>query len=371
MRLAILITNPNHHLELTLGAAKIAKESGDEVLYVSLCELRRMQSPVETFEKEGFNFAKFADLPKQLKPSSGKKSLGDSNSLKRRLIRSAFWIIKLKPFVEKAFKGVDKVLLLNDAAFPGDKIANWLTKKNIPFYLLQEGIRFPLPNESEVKYGGNGAEKVLSWGKRSASHFEKVASGTTKVVVTGSPRFDAFLKEFSDTSERKERKKKLGIFTNPIDDQGFCSTSEKMELFENFVKRASKYFNSNNIHVEIKSHPREDAIEYLTIAQKHLDEVKLSPKHIVEAISNVDAGVIMASTVGLELLAAKKRFAQIEIPDFGYVFDYTDDLNVVKIPTEGAFELESLFEDSIDLVYFHEHIEEGESSEKIYKQIKS
>ncbi|MCE7995995.1 MAG: hypothetical protein HEP71_28705 [Roseivirga sp.] len=370
MKLAILITNPNHHLELSLGVAKIAKAAGDEVKYISLCELRRMQSPVDTFMEEGLDFIKFSDLPQQLKPSSGKKSLGKSDSKLRILVQTAFWLLKLRPFIKSAFRGADKVLLMNDGAFPGNKICAWLKKKKIPFYLLQEGIRFPLPNQSEGKYGGAGAEKVLTWGKRSANHFREIVADHTRVVVAGSPRFDNFLRQVEEAAVIPNETRRLGIFTNPIDDLGFCSKDEKLKIFEHFIRRSADYLNSNEIVVSIKCHPREDVDEYMEIGTRYLNHIMKSPTNIFDAIMEVEAGVIMASTVGLELMGAGKCVAQLEIPGYGYVFDYTDDERVIKVPAEGDFELVSLFEDMVDLTYFHEHVAKGRSSEKVYKHIK-
>lgn len=369
MKLAILITNPNHHLELTLGLARLWKQRGDEVVYVSLCELRRMRSPEEVFQKEGLDFVKFTELPGNLKPSSGKKSLGKSNSRLRALVQKAFWLLKLKPFIKRSFRGADKVLLMNDAAFPGDRICKWLNSKSIPFYLMQEGIRFPLPAESEVKYGGGGARKVLAWGKRSAEHFEKVADRDTKIVVTGSPRFNRFLKEVGDMPDLRGTEKVLGVFTNPIDDQGFCTKDKKLELFESFLIRTADYINHNEITLALKCHPREDLSGYTEIAHKYVGKVEELPASILEAIMRVHAGVIMASTVGLELLGAERPIAQMEIPEFGYVFDYTDDKSVVKLPMDGVLNLESLFEGTVDLTYFQEHVEVGESIEEMYRNI--
>lgn len=369
MKLAILITNPNHHLELSLGLAKLWKQRGGEVKYVSLCEMRRMPSPESVFKSESLNFVRFSELPGNLKPSSGKKSLGKSDSRLRTLVQRAFWLIRLKPFIKEAFKGVDKVLLMNDAAFPGNYICKWLRHNNIPFYLMQEGIRFPLPAETEVKYGGGGAEKVFSWGKRSAEHFRNVVDRNTEVVVTGSPRFNNFLRQISSAPDPRGSERTLGVFTNPIDDQGFCSKEEKLALFESFLTRCADYINRNEIVLGLKCHPREDLSGYNEIAQKYVAKVEELPGSISEAILKVHAGVIMASTVGLELLGAQRPIAQMEIPGFGYVFDYTDDESVVKVPVKGDINLESLFEDAVDLSYFEEHVERGESIERMYQYI--
>tara|TARA_R110001599_G_C12270132_1_gene661322 strand:+ start:82 stop:1200 length:1119 start_codon:yes stop_codon:yes gene_type:complete len=364
MKIAILITNPNHHLELTIGAAKLMKEKGHQVTYVSLCELRRMASPEEIFKSEGIDYIKFGSLPKNLKPSSGKKTLGNSDSFIRSVARAAFWLLKLKPFIKESFSGFERVLLMNDAAFPGDKICKWLKNKSIPFYLLQEGIRFSLPNETEVKYGANGAKKVMVWGERSAKHFRPIVSPMTEVIVTGSPRFNKFLEDIQSYPVKVSNQKVLGVFTNPIDDQGFCSHEAKLELFERFVQRAASQIESMNIQIGIKCHPREDIQEYLTIANKYLPAIEL-PKSILEAILAVDAGVILASTVGLELLGAKRRIAQLEIPSYGYVFDYHESSDVQKISLDGDFDLSVLFDNPTEIAYFYEHIEVGNAAQKI------
>jgi hypothetical protein len=364
MKLAILITNPNHHVELTIEAARMMKEKGHDVTYVSLCELRRMASPEDIFRKCQIDYIKFGSLSQSLKPSSGKKALGKSDSLFRAVVRTAFWLIKLRPFIVKSLSQFDKVLLMNDAAFPGDKICKWLKGKSIPFYLLQEGIRFPLPNEAEVKYGANGAQKVMVWGERSAKHFLPLVAEGTEVEVTGSPRFDTFLKDIQSYPQKKSIDKVLGIFTNPIDDQGFCSHEAKLELFDLFVKRAAPQLKSMKIELGIKCHPREDINEYLALANKYMAAFEL-PKTILAAIMAVDAGVIMASTVGLELLGAKRRIAQLEIPDYGYVFDYQESSDVLKIPVEGDFDLTVLFSKPTEISYFYEHIALGNAAKEI------
>ncbi|WP_323758227.1 hypothetical protein [Roseivirga sp.] len=364
MKLAILITNPNHHLELTIEAAKLIKEKGHHVRYVSLCELRRMTSPEDSFKSHRLDYIKFQNLSKNLKPSSGKRTLGKSDSFIRSVVRRVFWLVRLKPFIKKSLSGFDKVLMMNDSAFPGDKICEWLKHKSIPFYLLQEGIRFPLPNEAEIKYGANGAEKVMVWGERSAKHFRPIVSTATKVVVTGSPKFNKFLEEIQSNPVNNVTQRVLGVFTNPIDDQGFCSPKAKLDLFERFVQRAASQIKSMNIQLGIKCHPREDIQEYLTIAKKYIPAIELS-KSIVEAILMVDAGVIMASTVGLELMGAKRGLAQLEIPNHGYVFDYHESSEVLQVPLEGDFDLSVLFGEPIEIPYFYEHIAIGNAAKKI------
>ncbi|WP_420386075.1 hypothetical protein [Roseivirga sp.] len=258
---------------------------------------------------------------------------------------------------------------MNDAAFPGNKIVSWLNKRKIPFCLLQEGIRFPLPGESESSYGSNGAKRLFAWGERSSNYFKGVTQPETEIVITGSPRFDQFAEQLKGLNKLTEGRV-LGVFTNPIDDQGFCTKQEKLDLFEGFVIRATPYLKTNSIRLGLKCHPREDIHEYVEIANRHYIAFELD-KDIRKAIASVDAGVIMASTVGLELLAGNKPIGQLEIPGHGWVFDYIEANSTLKIPVEGSFDLSLLFDAPKETSYFGEHISLGNSVIRITDEVLS
>lgn len=362
MKIGIVITNPNHHFEMTIEVARVLKSEGHEPYYVSLCEFRRMRTPEEQLESNGIPYVKQKPISEDLKPSSGASTLGSNQSPLRKVLRKVFWWLKLKSFISGNLRSADVVLMLNDTAFPGDHIAEWLKSKKIPFCLLQEGIRFPLPGEGASSYGGAGAKKLFSWGERSAQYFQSVAKPQTEVLVTGSPRFDQFLDEVR--ALRKPDQMTLGVFTNPIDDQGFCSKQQKLELFESFVERAAVFLKTEGIILGVKCHPREDINEYLALANKHIETIELD-KDIKKAIGQVNAGIIMASTVGLELLGANRAIGQLEIPGHGWVFDYTESGAVLKIPLSGTFDLSGLFEQHGRIVYFNEHVRQGNSAQDI------
>jgi len=366
MNIAIVITNPNHHLEMTIDAAKKLKEMGHDPFYVSLCEFRRMTTPVEKLESYNIPFFKQKPISEDLKPSSGASTLGSNQSFLRKILREIFWRIKLKPFITSSLKAADVVLLMNDTAFPGDRISSHLISRKIPFCLMQEGIRFPLPGEGGSSYGSAGASKLFVWGQRSAQYFRQVAKSQTEVVITGSPRFDTFLKEMRLLEDPNERI--LGVFTNPIDDQGFCNKQQKLDLFESFVRRSESYLRSKEVILGVKCHPREDINEYLDIANKYVETVSLD-RDIKRAIGQVQAGVIMASTVGLELLGSNKSLGQLEIPGYGWVFDYTESESVLKIPVDGDFNLDLLFVEKVESDYFRQHILFNHSADRIANQL--
>ena len=234
---------------------------------------------------------------------------------------------------------------------------------------MQEGIRFPLPCETEINYGAAGAQKIMVWGERSARYFESVKSVGSEVVITGSPRFEGFLKR-AEVVNVKTENSILGVFTNPIDDQGFCTKDEKLALFERFIERGAAQINQSGLILGIKTHPREDVNEYLKIAQKYLDQAIALPNDIVEAVKSVYAGIIFASTVGIELLLLGKRLAQIEIPGYGYVFDYDQDPDMLKIPLEGSFDLAVLETEKVKNGYIQSHVfREGNPVDLICKTI--
>ena len=367
MRIGIIITNPNHHFEMTIEVAQQLKALGHDPFYISLCEMRRMRTPVDKLKAAGIEYLSQPPISEELKPSTGAKTLGSNQSPLRNLLRKVFWIIKLKPFVKRGLKTAERVLFMNDTAYPGDLIAAMMTKRRIPFHLLQEGIRFPLPGEGESGYGSNGARKLFVWGKRSAAYFEGVIKPETEVVVTGSPRFDKFLEEMA-AKDASATTRTLGVFTNPIDDQGFCTKDQKMALFSQFVQRAAPYLKENEIQLGVKCHPREEIQEYLDLAAEYMPAVALN-KDIRKAMAEVNAGVIMASTVGLELMGAGKPIGQLEIPGHGYVFDYKEASSTQLIPLEGDFELSGLFEQETDKDYFQEHINFGKSAETIAQHL--
>lgn len=323
MKVVFLITNPNHHVEVTLPIALALKEKGRGISYISLCELRRMKTPEGLFNEHNIPYHRLNSFGSNAKPSDGQKTLGKSNAKKRLVTQKAFWWLKLRRFIKQHLQEVDKLVFLNDAAFPGNFISALAERKGIERVLLQEGIRFPLPNENESSYGASGVEKILSWGDASKHHFEKVSKAKTKVFAAGSARIDHQLKWF-ENHPKSDSQKRLGLFTNPIDDMGYCTTDTKVKMIQEFVEQYALSLNAHNVHVTLKTHPREDPDIYTNRISAKLNHFSVQRGDIKSAIAYVDVGVIMASTVGLELVLAGKHLIQLKIPSFGYPFDYVD-----------------------------------------------
>lgn len=94
------------------------------------------------------------------------------------------------PRLRWLLRGSRAVVVPNDAAFPYLQLVRSLAERDVPFVLVQEGIRFKLPSETATAYGKHGATKVCVWGPGSAEHFSAIGVPRETLCVTGNSRFD-------------------------------------------------------------------------------------------------------------------------------------------------------------------------------------
>jgi hypothetical protein len=230
-------------------------------------------------------------------------------------------------------RGVDAVMVPNDAAYPYRDLVNALRAWRKPVALLQEGIRFPLPSEDSggggAVYGGSGVESVCAWGEGSAEHFRGVAGQGTRVEVTGNPRFDDIaVATWRAQGQALMRELRFGdgpflYMSNPVDDQRFCTTAEKLQLFERFVERAAPELVRRAAPLVVKLHPREDAAAFKKAAARMPISVHVADRAPLFAWLAVARGaVVLASTVGLEALRFGVPLGVLPLPGHGHVFEY-------------------------------------------------
>lgn len=323
-----VISNDRHHVATALPVARhLAGELGRACRLVSLCELRGIATPARVCAE----FPTVRVVPRHLRASP---STGASGSLSRGrdLLRRLAWTTLIGHRMRRVLAERPGVCVLpNDIAFPYDRIASLLLRRGIPFLLLQEGVRFPLPAESrEARYGCNGATAVAAWGAASAEHFRAVGVPERRIYLTGSPRFDALAAPDCET-EGRALAATLGLprrfvllVSNPIDDQGYCSTDDKLRLIARFVASTAHVLLASGAGLVVKLHARESASAFrgaLTSATPLeipvLGDVPLHP-----LLAAADAVVILASTVGLETILLGTPLGVLEIPGAGFVFDY-------------------------------------------------
>jgi hypothetical protein len=321
-------------------------EQGYRCRLLSLCEFRGLNSPTAMFDVPGMDSIRLVPFLFR-SPSSGGQQTGKSGQkLGRTLARRLSWEMLLKRPLNHLFRQKpDLVVLPNDAAFPYDLIVEMLKTAGIPFLLMQEGIRFPLPGSEEGDaYGLGGAEAIAAWGEGSAAYFRSRGVPPETIQATGSPRFDTlpqkdFTAEASQLKERFDMKDNTLLFmSNPIDDQGFCTTLEKMRLTGRFLDGIHPLFNAPDFRLIIKLHPRESESDFQALAEDWLAQHDMDNGRIKVMGSGRDnsgsplyplftlskAAIVLASTVGLEALLMDVPLGVLEIPSTGFVYDYVE-----------------------------------------------
>jgi hypothetical protein len=318
MKLGFLFTNPKHHAEMMRPVAAELRRRGHQPQLVSLAELRGFTTPREGAAADEAD-ALVAAIPWQLRKSPqhgadfGADGTGAKGTLRRAAQRAV--VAALLPRLAWLLRGCRAVLVPNDAAYPYRDLVDALRLARKPVALLQEGIRFPLPSERAAPdgeatvYGGSGLDAVCAWGEGSAEHFRAVARGATHVHVTGNPRFDAVdVAAFRAQGHALMRELRFGdgpflYLSNPVDDQRFCTTAEKLQLFERFVERAAPELVRRAAPLVVKLHPREDADAFRRAAAKAPISVHVADRAPLFAWLAVARGAaVLASTVGLEAL---------------------------------------------------------------------
>jgi hypothetical protein len=326
-----VFTNPRHHLEMMVPVAAKLRDRDIAVRFVSLAELRGLRTPERLAGLHDVELVRV--LPPWLRKSSstgaGVGTSGGPAAFARNAARAVTWYGVLAPALHFYLRHSDVVVVPNDAAFPYDSLTSWLRKRGVPFVLLQEGIRFPLPTEqrASLPYGGNGAAMICAWGEASAEHFQKVAPSKA-VVVTGTPRWDN-VQPSSWREAGAALMSKLGLtrkpllyLSNTVDDQGFCTTTQKMQLFADFIERAAPVLDGRAIVVKL--HLRENVEAFRAVASKQ----SAAPVHVLgteglfETLAIGQAAVVLASTVGLEALAFDLPLGVLALPNHGHVFEY-------------------------------------------------
>lgn len=331
----VLFSNNSHHVAMLAPVVHaLASQPGYQVRVLSLCEFRGLASPAEKFQAPGIRFRQIVPF-RFRSPSAGGTQTGEASKQRvRQMARQVSWQLLLQRPLRQSFNQPPDLLILpNDAAFPYNHIVNELHTRRIPFLLMLEGIRFPLPDQAmqpEV-YGGGGAAALAAWGKNSAAYFRQVGVPAERIYVTGNPRFD-FVRQTDWqamaaqlTSQLPLGQTNLLFLSNPIDDQGFCTTAEKMALVHRFITEITPLFEEPDFRLLIKLHGRESLAEFKAVAASFpfaAQIVVLQNEPLYPLFQLATAAIVLASTVGLEALLFDLPLGVLEIPGTGFVFDY-------------------------------------------------
>ena len=305
-RINFIISNPRHHFEISQNIINSGKSNKINVEFriISLCAIRGLISPIETDLKviklSVFEwFLKFRRKSRPVRPKVN-PSLRENSVLVKR-IRKLIGIILLK-YTKFLINKKEKIILFNDAAYPFEIISNGLINSGRQVYLIQEGIRYPLPVEEDRGsfYGGSRVDKIFIWGDVFLDYFKSVKNDTTDIVVSGSPRHWSIRDSYISESSQKL----IGIFTNSIDHQGFVTEKQKLALYGQLFKACSTL---KDYKFYVRLHPGED--------EKSIKELFRDYKNIwffeagaslEECLSEVSKGIVFTSTVGIELALRRK-----------------------------------------------------------------
>jgi hypothetical protein len=358
-RVDFVISNDRHHLAMTRPVVTALVRDGEcRCRVLSLCELRGLATPTREQPPTGSEIRKVVPLRLRRSPSVGLPAEQGRISLPRRAFRALSWLLLVGPRLGSLLRRrPDLVVLPNDAAFPYDRIARLLRTRRIPFLLLQEGIRFPLPGQAdEPTYGTGGALAVAAWGEASAEYFRAAGVPEERIHLTGNPRFDR-LAAMADDGQRELARGRHGLprrtlllASNPIDDQGFCSHQEKIALIGSFVEQLEPLLADPEFHLAIKLHGRESSQEIRPLIGEAMRErVSIfTDAPLWELLSAATAVVVLASTVGLEALLCGSPLAVLEIPGHGFQYDYVQSRAATGLSWSAplAPQVESLLEPS-------------------------
>lgn len=310
----------------------LAQEQACCCRVISLCELRGLRTPFEPFHIQGVEVVPLVPAVRRSN-TMGAQSRNESVQGLREAARQVSWRFFLRPRVKRWLEpGADLVVLPNDAAFPYDGIAQELRAHTIPFLLMQEGVRFPLPaRRPQHMYGGGGATAIAAWGESSADYFRSAGAPTQTIYLTGTPRLDVVM-QTDWASKAAPLQGELGLegntllfLSNPIDDQGYCTTQAKNALIGNFVRELAPLFEDPTFRLVIKLHGREAMpdLQALVSGLPFCDRVVLLKDVSLYALFQfVQAAVVIASTVGLEALLFGLPLGVLELDGVGFVHDY-------------------------------------------------
>lgn len=298
---------------------------------VSLCEFRGIATPMQRFAYQGVELVRV--LPFRFRSTSmGTQTSSKGSSKRRAFVRQASWHVLLqRPLTQLHARRPDLVILPNDGAFPYNHIVAQLHARRIPYLLLQESIRFALPVASEKPYGSVGAQAIAAWGETSAEYFLSVGVARAAIHLTGNPRFDSILSTDWD-SESVRIRNELGLgdntllfISNPIDDQGFCTTAEKFSVLRRFVEQIGELLERERLQLVIKLHGRESLASCNAALEgtAHRERVIVTRDAPLYALLHLSrAAIVMASTAGLEALLFGIPLGVLEIPGHGFIFDF-------------------------------------------------
>lgn len=341
MKLTFVITNDKHHQAMMWPVAQ-RMATRHSIHCLSFAEFRGLDTPMNAWKRLGATVTRVPPRNVRPKPQTADAivAIGAAGGAGRGRLHAMVWHGLLHPFVR--LKSPDLLILPNDTAFPSNYLVAKLKRRGIPYLLVQEGIRFALPGETAGAYGTGGGD-VACWGPGSAAFFRSQGVPDSKIHVTGNPRYDDIVGQDWQAAAAKLKAdgalppRYLLFASNPIDDQGLCTTQQKYEWFRRFAEQAVPALDSMNLSLAVKLHGRDSILAFRDVLGPFENRVVfLGPGNIHAQLTGAEAVVVWASTVGLEAILHDVPIGVLDIPGHGHVFDYVDRGAAVGLDSAAA-----------------------------------
>jgi hypothetical protein len=324
---SFVFTNPRHHVEMMVPVARELGRRGIRCQLISLAELRGFRTPPVT----GVPVRRVIPFNIRGKPKVGvgsrRAGVASGVTRTRELARRAV-SMALVPAIRLMLSGSRAIVIPNDSVFPYTDLIESL-RGRVPYVLMQEGIRFDSPDGD--RYGTNGAAALCVWGEGSAEFFAGRGAPASAIVVTGAPRLDALDPSTWSTPGRDLLAalhldhRPIAFLSNPIENQGFGSLDDKLAMFDNFLREVEPVVRERDLAVIVKNHLHEEPADFARVAAATplADRVHVPQEcSVFAALAVSSAAVVLTSTIGLEAMMFDVPVGAMEIPGFGFAFEY-------------------------------------------------
>ncbi|MFA5387077.1 MAG: CDP-glycerol glycerophosphotransferase family protein [Candidatus Paceibacterota bacterium] len=144
------------------------------------------------------------------------------------------------------------------------------------------------------------ADRLAGWGQATVDWYQREGNDSSRVVITGSPRFDCIT---GITKSGRRGKKIVLVATNFY--TGFSSEDTYLLNFEMIYAVLEAVRGNDDIEIKIKIHPGESLSFYKDFLKAHPD-IEISRSNFYELLAVCDVFVSIYSTTVLEAVIFKK-----------------------------------------------------------------
>jgi hypothetical protein len=229
--------------------------------------------------------------------------------------------------------GFDFVITPNDRSFPELDLIQAFQAARTPVGLVQESIRRDDWTEASSKLrwnGQGGCDVVYAWGETSRDYYLRAAVQPERIVLTGSPRIDRYVRRQPPVGLREQlqlpaERPVVLIATNPVYNMALRQPLTRA-AFAHAVGRALDWAREIGAYAVVKPHQ----LELREFHNLGIDEWLANSPHaayrpdieLSAAVHASDAVLIFNSTVALEAALLGKPSGMLAVDEYGHGADF-------------------------------------------------